>query len=102
MRFTIRYIFAWTTIICILLFVFRIPLTLLFESSDAIPAFINPFRHLGYIVGIETKYVNIKYGLSTFAKVLFLFGCCLSCFLHVFLVVEFIKFSYKLIKWSEQ
>ncbi len=103
MRFNLKLMLLYTTVLCFLLFVFRVPLEYIWENTsvrpervvDLLNLALNPFRHLVYIFGYEPEYVN---GFSrTFGQVnifeFFLFVAipfALSVILHIGAVVGFI------------
>ena len=80
MQFNLRQMFFWITMIGLVLFLIR-PI-IVYVEPHSIGTFINFYRHIGYLVGIETPYVEPRsqYGADLVFTVIGLFS---SIFLHV-------------------
>lgn len=113
MKFNLRLMMVWTGILCFLLFVFRVPMVYFIDSyMDGDKCYqlaciaMNPFRHLGYIFGYETEYLEPEVNNRHVNFLEFLIFVCapyfVSFLLHIVIISCFICICEKLHNWAKE
>ncbi len=114
MRYNLKRLFAWVTLLTVTLAVFRRPLAWVADqsvSNGMWQAFLNPLRHLAWLVGCDVQYypggegVLIKSSgrwiLTGNEKIGLLVGTGVSIGLHLVIMFCVISGITWLMLWSE-